>query len=180
MIIAGQKKKENIVEYILYMWHIEDLLRANEFDMERIQMNVIARFEQPDDVLQQMTIWYRKLIDSMKEEEVLQGGHLVFLVEQVHQLNDMHLNLINDLNEQQYSQAYHMAQPYIAELKRKSAQGSTEIEVCLNALYMLMMIRIKGVTPFGETVTALETFSNLLALLSAWYKNNTVQAFDLS
>ena len=170
MIIAQQKKKENIAEYILYMWHIEDLLRANEFDMERVKANVIIRFEQPENVLQQMADWYRNLIDRMKDEEILQSGHLGFLMEQVYQLNDLHLNLINDLNEPQYSQAYQMAQPYISELKKKSAQGTTEIEVCLNALYMLMMMRIKGVTPSGETVAAIETFGNMLALLNVSYK----------
>ena len=170
MIIAQQKKKENIAEYILYMWHVEDLLRANWFDMEQIKTNVISRFEQPENVLQQMADWYRNLIDRMKDEEILQSGHLGFLEEQVHQLNDLHLNLINDLNEPQYSQVYQLAQPYIAELKNKSAQGTTEIEVCLNALYMLMMMRIKGITPSEETVAAIETFGNMLALLSARYR----------
>ena len=32
MIIARQKRKENIAEYLLYMWQVEDLIRANKFD----------------------------------------------------------------------------------------------------------------------------------------------------
>ena len=28
MIIARQKKQENIAEYLLYMWQIEDIIRA--------------------------------------------------------------------------------------------------------------------------------------------------------
>ena len=28
MIVARQKKKENIAEYLLYMWQIEDIIRA--------------------------------------------------------------------------------------------------------------------------------------------------------
>ncbi len=171
MIIATQKKKENIVEYILYMWHIEDLLRANDLNMEQVKTNILSRFEQPGDVLQQMTQWYQSLIDQMKGEEIEASGHLGFLVEQVHQLNDLHLTLINDLNEPQYREAYYMAQPYIAELKKKSAPGATEMEVCLNALYMLMMMRIKGIAPSAETTAAIETFSHMLALLSVKYKD---------
>ena len=34
MIIAKQKRKENISEYLLYMWQVEDLIRANHLDME--------------------------------------------------------------------------------------------------------------------------------------------------
>jgi len=28
MIIAQKKRKENIAEYLLYMWQVEDLIRA--------------------------------------------------------------------------------------------------------------------------------------------------------
>lgn len=166
MIIANQKERENAIEYILYMWHIEDMLRANDFDMDRIHRHIISRFEQPSEVLNQMAAWYQRLVDQMRNEEVLTGGHLAFLVEKVHQLNDHHLTLINDLNEPQYRQAYFLAQPYIAELKKRSAPEATEIEVCLNALYMLMMMRIKGTAPSAETTAAIDTFSNMLALLN--------------
>ena len=42
MIIARQKRKENIAEYLLYMWQVEDLIRANKFDMDSINRTVIA------------------------------------------------------------------------------------------------------------------------------------------
>jgi len=32
MIAAQQKRKENIVEYILYIYQIEDLIRAFQFN----------------------------------------------------------------------------------------------------------------------------------------------------
>ena len=37
MIIASQKKKENIAEYLLYMWQIEDIIRAYGLDIDQIQ-----------------------------------------------------------------------------------------------------------------------------------------------
>ena len=147
MIIAREKKKENIVEYVLYMWYVEDMIRANRFDLELIKENIVCRFGLPENTLQQMIDWYRGLIDRMKEEELEKSGHLASLTEQVHRMNDFHLNLINDLNEPQYRQAYYLAEPHIAELKTKSAPGATEMEVCLNALYMLMMMRMKGNAP---------------------------------
>ena len=36
MFTATQRKKENIAEYLLYMWQIEDLIRANDLDMDKI------------------------------------------------------------------------------------------------------------------------------------------------
>ena len=50
MIIAQQKRKENICEYLLYMWQVEDLIRANHFDMEQIRQHVVSRYQQPDEV----------------------------------------------------------------------------------------------------------------------------------
>lgn len=35
MYISQQLKQQNIAEYLLYMWQIEDLIRANGFDMEK-------------------------------------------------------------------------------------------------------------------------------------------------
>ena len=45
MIIASQKRKENIAEYLLYMWQIEDMIRANGLDLGKIRTNVIDRFK---------------------------------------------------------------------------------------------------------------------------------------
>ncbi len=43
MIIASQKRKENVAEYILYMWQIEDLIRANDLDISKIETNIIDK-----------------------------------------------------------------------------------------------------------------------------------------
>ncbi|MDD7726011.1 MAG: DUF4924 family protein, partial [Bacteroidales bacterium] len=44
MLIAQKKRKENIVEYILYMWNVEDLIRANGLDMSQIDKNIIDKY----------------------------------------------------------------------------------------------------------------------------------------
>ena len=36
MLTASAKKRENIAEYLLYMWQIEDLIRAFGLDTDRI------------------------------------------------------------------------------------------------------------------------------------------------
>lgn len=35
MYISKQLKQKNIAEYLLYMWQVEDMIRANNFDMEK-------------------------------------------------------------------------------------------------------------------------------------------------
>ena len=53
MIIAQQKRKENIAEYLLYMWQVEDLLRACDLDDDRIDQLLVSRFKSivPDEQL---------------------------------------------------------------------------------------------------------------------------------
>ena len=43
MLVASQKRKENIAEYLLYMWQVEDIVRAFNLDIERIRQNIIDR-----------------------------------------------------------------------------------------------------------------------------------------
>ena len=54
MIIARQKRKENIAEYLLYMWQVEDLIRAYIFDMDSIRRTVVDRFVEPDDIKEEI------------------------------------------------------------------------------------------------------------------------------
>lgn len=66
MFIASQKKKENIAEYVLYMWQIEDIIRANNLNIESITANIIDKFTSLTDKQRQDLIeWYDSLIDSI-------------------------------------------------------------------------------------------------------------------
>ena len=56
MITASQKRKENIAEYLLYMWQIEDLIRANGLDIDKIRANVLERYNL-DSIAVKRAIW---------------------------------------------------------------------------------------------------------------------------
>ena len=76
MYIASQKRKENIAEYLLYMWQIEDLIRANGLDIDRIKDGIIDRTALDEGQKKELTEWYESLIDLMRIEEVEKSGHL--------------------------------------------------------------------------------------------------------
>ena len=44
MYISQQLKQQNIAEYLLYMWQVEDLIRANGFDIEKIKKCIIEPY----------------------------------------------------------------------------------------------------------------------------------------
>ena len=45
MIIAQQKRRDNIAEYLLYLWQVEDLLRACSLDIDKVEKAVIDRYD---------------------------------------------------------------------------------------------------------------------------------------
>ena len=47
MIIASQKRKENIAEYLLYMWQIEDIIRAYKLDIDTIDEQIVSKYNVP-------------------------------------------------------------------------------------------------------------------------------------
>ena len=48
MLISRQLRKENIAEYVLYMWQVEDIIRAYGLDLGRLRREYIARFDLTD------------------------------------------------------------------------------------------------------------------------------------
>ena len=95
MIISRKKREENIAEYILYMWQIEDLMRAFEFNRERIQKELVEQFAVDPAIKKEISEWYADIVDSMIREKITKSGHLQFLVSLVADLNDLHFRLID-------------------------------------------------------------------------------------
>ena len=121
MFTASEKRKQNIAEYLLYMWQIEDIIRANGLDIDRIKANVIDRYEGlSDDQRRQMTEWYESLIDMMRREGVTEKGHLQLNRNVIVQLVDLHQALLRDPQFAEYTAEFYRTLPYIVELRAKS------------------------------------------------------------
>lgn len=179
MYLASEKYKTNISEYILYMFHIEDVIRANHFDINELENNIIKGYHLPSKNYEEVKKWYKKLIDQMIEDDVQLSGHSEHLKEIMYQLNDLHISLLNNLEEERYKEYYQWAKPIIHELKDKMHSKSlTEIEVCFDGLYGFMLLKIKHKEITAETSEAMGIFIQLLRYLSKKYaelKNMTNQ-----
>lgn len=170
MIIAEQKKKENIAEYLLYMYQIEDLIRANNLDLSGIERTIISKFETTYEIKREMLEWYRSLIETMKDEGKKRYGHLNFLNRIVGDLNDLHVKILNNAMEQEYIRAYEKAKPNIEALRMKSGHSNeVDIQVALNGIYGLLILRLQKKEISGETEAAFNTITEMIALLAAKY-----------
>lgn len=171
MIIAREKRKSNIAEFILYMWQVEDLIRASAFDLGRVDEAVIRKFNLPDETLNEIRTWYSNLITLMAEEKIVKTGHMSFLNKLVRELNDLHLRLLQAEGEDKYRELYAKASRNIKSFIEKSGDTfSSGIEACLTGLYGYLMLKLQQMQISKETTTAMESFSNLLAALSIRFR----------
>ena len=167
MIIAQKKRKENIAEYLLYMFQVEDLIRALNLNVSEIESTIISQYNQPYDIKRDILEWYKSLIIMMKDNHVERKGHVPMLTSLIERVNEFHLSLLNNSTEIEYVSAFNKAKPAIEELKQKSGNKNiSDIELSLNGLYGLLMLKIQEKTINPETETAFGFISEYLALLS--------------
>ncbi|MDE5971274.1 MAG: DUF4924 family protein [Muribaculaceae bacterium] len=180
MIIASEKRRNNIAEYLLYMWQIEDLIRANGLDMERIRVNVIDRFDGlSSEQKRQMEEWYESLIDMMRREGVVESGHLQMNNNVLQSLVELHRALMADPRFADYSAEFYRTLPFIVELRATAGdKAADELTTCFTALYGTLMLRLAGKEISPDTLAALGQISRFIATLSAlFHKNETKPLF---
>ncbi len=173
MYIAQEKRKNNIAEYILYMWQIEDLIRAFNFDIEKINKELVSQYDVTEIQLFEIESWYGGLAESMLTEGIRVNGHLQYLVSLVDDLNDFHIRLIDSSHQAEYQKKYMDSVSEISELRKKMGDKEriSDMEVCLTALYGLLLMRLKKKKISEDTEKVLSTFSELLAELSKIYNS---------
>lgn len=173
MIIAQQKRRDNIAEYILYLWQLEDLIRAYNFRMDRINREVISQFKVGAIEKSEIYNWYEELVESMKSEKITEKGHLQFLLILVEDLNDFHFRLIESPMHSDYQELYKDCVHNISDfrLKMQNKDKISDMEVCLTVLYGFMLMKMKKRPVSDDTIEAIDTLRRMMALLTAKYKD---------
>lgn len=170
MLIARDKRKTNIAEYILYMWQVEDLLRACSFDPKEIEAKLVKRFDADEETSRQIALWYENLALMMEKEHIQQKGHLQVLVNLVNDLNEFHLKLIETQADEQYLNLYEMnKQPINEFVHRSEGTVTSDVEACLNALYGYWLLKLKNAEITPLTQQTVSGFGQLIGHLSARY-----------
>lgn len=147
-----KSKRENIAEYILYLWQIEDYLRAFP---EQANANTELM----------------ELSEMMLTEGIAGGGHLQLAQNALSELEDLHDELLE--TEAPYRAVMIHLQPSLNLLKAKTNRPTmSDVEACLTLLYQVMLLRLqkKEITP--ETEVVVKDATQLLRFLSKTYYDN--------
>lgn len=180
MIIANQKKKENIIEYILYMWQIEDLIRANSLDMSKIDKYIISSYKQSEDVILEIRNWWANLTEMMRLENKQTSGHLQVNINALNDVHQLHLRLMKAPNEVAYHHLFNSVAPTIKEFDAKAGgQLTNDIEICITAIYSTFLLKLKQQNVSPQTEQAVKVLSKFLATLAKKYNADQKGELDI-
>ena len=147
-----KSKKDNIAEYILYLWQLEDYLRA---------------FPQQADATTEL----HDLNEMMHREGIVESGHLQLALNALSELEELHATLLNE--DAMYRAAIIRLQPSLNLLKAKTDRPTmSDIEACLTLLYQIMMLRLQKKEISAETASVQQQATSLLQFLSRAYYNS--------
>lgn len=172
MYIAKQLREKSIAEYILYMWQIEDLIRAYDCSLQRIRHEYIDKFDYTAEQKEEMLDWYGNLVRMMNQEGKRDRGHLQINAIIVKDLMDLHNQLMQSTKFPFYNTAYYKVLPFIVELRNKGDKEVDEIETCLDALYGVMLLRLKQKEITPDTMTAIKEITTFVGMLADYYQKD--------
>ncbi|MFT5581409.1 MAG: hypothetical protein ACI9G9_000659 [Psychromonas sp.] len=167
MLIAQQKQKDNIAEYILYMYQIEDVIRAYQFNLDLIMENYVKPHIPNSSFLESYRKWYQGLILDMKSQKLEKSGHLSDIQEILMEITYLHTTLINLADDHNYKGVFERALPFIEEFKEKSnLKEKNHVEVAFHAMYMKLLLKLQKKEISSETEEAFDSMRVMLAYLS--------------
>lgn len=171
MDIAQAKRKENIAEYILYLWQVEDLLRALQFSPEAIYSQLVAPRQIDEEQKHIFLLWYMDIVNLLRKEGKEESGHLEHTLHLIGDMHNLHLQLMQNPVGEHYRTTFARLAPQLPMLRTllKHDQVS-DTELCFRALYGAMLYRIKGDKKRAETISdTLELISPVVAELASLY-----------
>ena len=170
MFVAQELRKKNIAEYLLYMWQIEDTIRAFDCSLRRIRDEYVSRFDFTEEQKEEEIDWFGNLIRMMNQEGCREKGHLQINKVTIQMLEELHEQLLQSPKFPFYNTAYYKVLPFIVELRNRGAnKDENEIETCFNSLYGVMLLRLQKKNISPETDHAVKEISTFIGMLSDYY-----------
>ena len=184
MFIAQELRQKNIAEYLLYMWQVEDTIRAFDCSLSRIRREYIDRFDYTEEQKDEEADWFGNLIRMMNTEGCREQGHLQINKVVMQQLQELHAQLLSSPKFPFYNAEYYKVLPYIVELRNHGAdkeehashtaalRAQAEIETCFNSLYGVMILRLQKKEISPDTAHAVKEISTFIGMLADYYKKD--------
>ncbi len=182
MDIARGLRHQNIAEYILYLWQLEDLFRGLQFSPEAIFTQFVApRTNLSPDEARALHTWYMEFCEMLEREGKRKQGHSEHTLHLIADLHDLHLRLLKLPIGARYQTLWISLEEPLADLRASSGggEGVSDIELCFRALYGAMLYRLKGEQGRGAVEDTLAYISPVIAELSSLHSKAERGEIDL-
>ena len=173
---AEVKKKESIAEYIIHMYQTEDLILNYKLNLDDILEYVLKQMSSDEETLKSLILWYADVIEQMHNERVVETGkRLSTTQDYVNRLTDIHAGLLD--NDKAYQTKYNGASEDIKyNIKLSNNEISNPIQICLNGIYGMLLLRLIGEKITDDQQLILAKFGAVLEYLSEAYKKEFPQS----
>jgi len=181
MFLSQKLRKENIAEYMLYMWQVEDTIRAFGCSLSRIRKEYLDKFDYTDEQKDEVVDWYGNLIRMMNQEGRREKGHLQINNVTMQSLIELHQQLLESTKFPFYNSEYYKVLPYIVELRNRGAnKEENEIETCFNSLYGVFILRLQKKEISPDTAHAVKELTTFIGMLADYYKKDREEGLKFS
>ena len=198
MFVAKELRKKSIAEYLLYMWQIEDTIRAYGCSLTRIRKEYIEQFQYTDEQKDEEEDWFGDLVRMMNQEGCRENGHLQINKVLMQDLTELHTQLLQSPKFPFYSAEYYRVLPFIVELRGKAKRtadkmartnderlksvasqlGESEVETCFDLVYCVMIDRLQNKEMTSETTRALKEITTFIVMMSDDYIKDKAEGLD--
>ncbi len=170
MQTASYLKKNNICEYLLYMWQVEDLIRALQLDLSAIEKTLVDSRSYKDDAERKSVVeWYESLVEMMRMENVEATGHLQLNINVLIDLEELHQLILRSGKVPAYNAKFFHVLPMINQLRMKSNGTLSDLELCFNFQYGILLLKLQKKEISEGTLATQEEIAKFMVLLAKNY-----------
>lgn len=168
---SESKKIENVAEYLLYLFQIEDLVRSLQLDLDLIISQVLRPAIQDEFQLTEQISWYKQLVQEMKTKGLQKEGHIDEVQEILVELTYLHNSMLTIMNDAKYKGLCENAHDALNEFRQKSNMTQRQdVEILLHAMFMKLQLKMRQKEISAETEAAFDLMRIQLAYLAREYK----------
>jgi len=180
MFLSNKLRKENIIEYILYMFQIQDIIRGYKYNIEIVYKEIVLKYQVEEEQKKEIYNWYKNIIDLMHNEGVCEKGHISIISNMIEELNDFHNKLLKS-EDIKYNELYSKASYIINDYQRNKSENKLNVvELFINHLYWFFLQKISKKALLEDNILKLKDITNLMAYLSKRFMEYEEGRFELS
>ncbi len=166
MIVATQKKREHIVDHVLFCLQMEDLIRAAQFQPQVLQQWAEQQASSAGTDPEAEAKWLMDMAQSLRDSGAAEQGHASEVQETLMELAHLHELLLGAMADAEYKATFEAAEPLLKDLGSRASRAAHPVEQLVVGLYGWLVLRMKKEAVSAETESAmvgLRNWANALA-----------------